>query len=141
MPYLQCHAQHKLRGGPQSIFDFEGAKAVVPVRHPYDVIESHWQRRQTEQHVARVPEKYASLLQHQKRFDTFEFYVTLETLDERLDQMERLVDHLGLDQMPEAWRKTAIYWENIWHHEYKHDPYPGDKSIVDFAVKHYGFDT
>lgn len=127
----------------RNVFNYPGCKAVIPVRHPYDVLEGYWQRN-GHWFVQNCLEHYEDLLNN---IDTWD-YTTLrvmkkteDNLQDRLDEFTKVANHLGMDTLPPKWEVLATRWENHWHTAYRKEPYPGDKSIVDFAVEHFGFET
>lgn len=132
---LHFHTQPNW-AGPRPVIDHAGKKAVVTVRHPYRVIESHWQKK-GEGSVKWLPMHYHELFAHQENLDYFEFNYEIPQ-EERLPQMERLAEHFEM-KLPKEWIEAAEGWPKIGHLPYKKEPYPGDKSIVDFAVERYGF--
>lgn len=124
--------------GANSIFQSEWSDRplVVPVRHPYDVVETWWQR---DRDVLQLANCYRELLAHQSKLNCLEFFVSAKTEGERLHQIQQLSDHLGLPEIPGDWLEAALIWRREASQPHDKPPYPGDKSFVDFAVEHYGF--
>jgi hypothetical protein len=124
--------------GANSIFlpERQDLPLVIPVRHPYDVVETWWQRNLD---LERLPLCYLELFEKQQQLDYLEFYVSARTEGRRLHQMQRLSEHLGLPEVPGYWLEVALTWNKVSDQKHEKPPYQGDKSFVDFAVEHYRF--
>ena len=122
--------------GANSIFLKERSHLpmVIPVRHPYDVVETWWQRNLD---LERLPLCYRELFAKQGQLNHLEFFVSARTQGERLHQMQQLSDHLGLPEVPGYWLEVALTWNKVANQKHDKPPYSGDKSFVDFAVAHY----
>ena len=123
---------------------------VVPVRHPYDVLDHHWRRAKydrPEQYLDFVVKHFEELVENEGRFPRlFHFRYTVPVEDRRaqMDALwEHLAEHMEGEKRRAVWYEQADEWPMVGHaYDYhEHGTFPEDKSRLDFAVEHFGYRT